>query len=68
MVITYFATYTVNGDYETNKPNEHGSLINNLPDDCNPFYFALVDAAYYGKTINEKLIDLELMEVIKDES
>lgn len=68
MEIAYFATYTVNGDYEANKPNEHGALGTNLSNDCDPFLYALVDAYDYGKTINEKLISLELMEVVKDES
>ena len=68
MVIAYFATYTVDGDYEANKPNEHGALVINLPDERDPFLCALVEAANYGKTINENLISLELMEVTKNEN
>lgn len=68
MVIAYFATYTVDGDYETDKPNEHGALIINLPDECDPFHFAVQNASNYGKTINEKLISIELMEVTKDKA
>lgn len=66
MVIAYFATYTVNGDYEANKPNEHGALITDVPECFNPFFVASGDAAHYGDTINEQLISLELMEVTKD--
>lgn len=68
MEIAYFATYTVNGDYETNKPNEHGALITDVPECFNPFFVAAGDAGRYGDTIKEQLISLELMEVQKDEN
>lgn len=68
MVIAYFATYTVDGDYEADKPNEHGALITDVPECFDPFFVASGDAARYGDTIKEQLISLDLMEVTKNES
>ena len=67
MKIAYFATYTVNRDYETCKPNEHGVMINDVPECFDPFFVAAGDAARYGEIIKEQLISLDLLEVIKEE-